>query len=238
MANVTGDRFPQRKGWYSTARVWLSDFNRNAHPGGVGQRRTDRVAVVETHARRQCASRAHGWIFCGVGLAFFFVEIAFIQKFLLFLHHPVLAVAAVLSSFLMFAGLGSYIAGRWRTSLGGRRLVITSVIVIGILGLLYVLVLPDLVFEPLIGAPISVKLAVSIALIGLLAIPMGMPFPLGVTRLDERAEKLIPSAWAINGCASVISAVLATVIAIHFGFTLVVLLAVVLYFLAAVLYEF
>ena len=176
--------------------------------------------------------------FAVLGLAFFFVEIAFIQKFLLFLHHPVLAVAAVLSSFLMFAGLGSYIAGRWRTSLGGRRLVITSVIVIGILGLLYVLVLPDLVFEPLIGAPISVKLAVSIALIGLLAIPMGMPFPLGVTRLDERAEKLIPSAWAINGCASVISAVLATVIAIHFGFTLVVLLAVVLYFLAAVLYEF
>ncbi len=176
--------------------------------------------------------------FAALGLAFLFVEIAFIQKFLLFLHHPVLAVAAVLSGFLLFAGLGSYIASRWQTGRDARRMVITAVIVIGILGILYALVLPDLVFEPLIGAPIIVKLVVSLALVGLLAIPMGMPFPLGVARLSERANKQIPSAWAINGCASVISAILATVIAIHFGFTVVVLLAVVLYFLAAAMFEF
>ena len=176
--------------------------------------------------------------FASLGFAFFFIEIAFIQKFLLFLHHPVLAVAAVLSGFLVFAGLGSYIAGRWQTSWDARNLVTIAVIVIGILGLLYALVLPDLVFEPLIGAPMPVKITVSLTLIGLLAIPMGMPFPLGLARLGERAKKQIPSAWAINGCASVISAILATVIAIHFGFTIVVLLAVMLYFLAAVIFEF
>ena len=98
--------------------------------------------------------------------------------------------------------------------------------------------LPDLVFKPLIGAAIPLKLAVSVMLIGLLAIPMGMPFPLGLARLSEQAKQQIPSAWAVNGCASVISAVLATVIAIHFGFTVVVLVAVVLYFVAAILFEF
>ena len=176
--------------------------------------------------------------FAALGLAFFFVEIAFIQKFLLFLHHPVLAVAAVLSSFLVFAGLGSYIAGHCLTARWAHRLVITAVIAIGILGLLYALLLPELVFEPLIGAPMTVKLTISVILIGLLAVPMGMPFPLGLARLGERMPNLIPSAWAINGCASVISAVLATVIAIHFGFTVVVLFAIVLYFLAAVMFEF
>ena len=176
--------------------------------------------------------------FASLGLAFLFIEIAFIQKFILFLHHPVLAVAAVLSGFLVFAGLGSYLAGRWQTNWDANRLVVIAVITIGVLGLLYALVLPNLVFEPLIGAAMPVKLAVSLILIALLAIPMGMPFPLGLARLGEQAKKQIPSAWAVNGCASVISAVLATVIAIHFGFTVVVLLAVVLYFLAASLFEF
>ena len=176
--------------------------------------------------------------FTALGFAFFFVEIAFIQKFLLFLHNPVLAVAVVLSGFLVFAGVGSNIAGRWQTGPAARYLVITAVVTIALFGLLYALVLPDLVFEPLIGASIPVKLAVSIALIGLLAIPMGMPFPLGLARLGERSEKQIPTAWAINGCASVISAILATVIAIHFGFTVVVILAVTLYVLAAAMFEF
>jgi hypothetical protein len=83
-----------------------------------------------------------------------------------------------------------------------------------------------------------VKLIVSVLLTGLLAIPMGMPFPLGIARLGEQAPKLVPAAWAINGCASVISAVLATVLAIHFGFTVVLLLAFALYVSAAAAFDF
>ena len=156
----------------------------------------------------------------------------------MFLHDPVIAVAVVLSGFLVFAGIGSNIAGRWQTGRAAHNLVITAVLAIIIFGLLYALVLPDLVFEPLIGMTMPLKLAVSLFLIGLLAIPMGMPFPLGLARLGERSKDQIPMAWAINGCASVISAILATVIAIHFGFTLVVMLAVILYFLAAVTFTF
>ena len=176
--------------------------------------------------------------FTMLGFAFFFVEIAFIQKFILFLHDPVLAVAVVLSGFLVFAGIGSNLAAHWQTGRAAHLLVILAVAAIVALGLVYVFVLPELVFKPLIGAPLSVKLAVSLVLIGFLAIPMGMPFPLGLARLGEQAKHQIPSAWAINGCASVISAILATVIAIHFGFTVVVLLAVALYLLAAAMFEF
>jgi hypothetical protein len=150
----------------------------------------------------------------------------------------VLAIAAVLSSFLIFAGLGSYLAGHWSKDQSAHRLVIIATVTIGALGLLYTLVVPNIIFQPLIAASMPVKLVVSLMLIGLLAIPMGMPFPLGLARLSEFAKQQIPSAWAINGCASVISAVLATVIAIHFGFTVVVLIAVILYLLAAVLFKF
>jgi len=48
-------------------------------------------------------------------MAFLFVEIAFIQKFMRFLHHPVFIAAVVLASFLVFAGLGSFWSRRYST---------------------------------------------------------------------------------------------------------------------------
>ena len=71
-------------------------------------------------------------------------------------------------------------------------------------------------------------------LIAPLGFAMGMPFPLGLARLAVDAESLIPWAWAINACASVVAAILATVLAIHIGFAAVIVLAVVLYAIAFV----
>lgn len=190
------------------------------------------------------------WYFGALGFAFFFVEISFIQKFLLFLHHPVLSVAATLGGFLVFAGVGSYIAGRLHgkgSGLGSgpgcnqrsrHQIVFMATVAIVTLGLLYGFVLPSYVFQPLADAAMPVKLIVSVMLTGLLAIPMGMPFPLGIARLGEQAPSLVPVAWAINGCASVISAVLATVLAIHFGFTVVLLIAFALYVSALAAFDF
>ncbi len=62
---------------------------------------------------------------------------------------------------------------------------------------------------------------------------MGMPFPLGLRQVAEDAPGFVPWAWGINGFASVISAVLATLLAIHFGFTAVIVLALLLYLAAA-----
>ncbi|MCH9006138.1 MAG: hypothetical protein IH838_12735, partial [Proteobacteria bacterium] len=66
-----------------------------------------------------------------------------------------------------------------------------------------------------------------------LAFCMGMPFPIGLSRVANNIPDFIPWAWGINGFASVISATLATLLAIEFGFTAVVLLALGLYMGAA-----
>src|SRR6185295_5782771 len=50
--------------------------------------------------------------FLAIGLAFLFIEIASIQRFVLFLGHPVYAIPVVLCGFLFFAGLGSGFAPR------------------------------------------------------------------------------------------------------------------------------
>ena len=63
-----------------------------------------------------------GAYFLALGLAFLFVEIAFIQKFTLFLSHPLYAVAVVLASFLVFAGAGSACSLRLARQAAAREL--------------------------------------------------------------------------------------------------------------------
>jgi hypothetical protein len=101
-----------------------------------------------------------------------------------------------------------------------------------VITLLYVALLP-LLFSLLIGLADGIKIALSIVLIAPLAFCMGIPFPLGLKQLADNAPDFIPWAWGINGFASVISAALATLLAIEFGFTVVVLLALALYASAA-----
>ncbi|SCY57360.1 Spermine/spermidine synthase [Nitrosospira sp. Nl5] len=171
--------------------------------------------------------------FLAIGLAFMFMEIAFIQKFVLFLAHPLYAVAVVLSAFLVFAAAGSWLAERWQKRTASGKHVVMAVMVIGALSLLYLAILPGL-FQALIHLPDAAKIAISVALIAPLAVCMGVPFPTGIMRLARTAQETIPWAWAINGFASVVGAVLATLLAIHLGFAAVILLAVLIYGLAAV----
>ncbi len=168
--------------------------------------------------------------FALLGLAFMFVEIAFIQRFMLFLGHPLYAVAVVLAGFLLFAGLGSRLAGRlaWEA----RRIVVGAAMVITGLALAYLLLLPP-VFHALAGLPDAGRIVVSLALIAPIALAMGMPFPIGLRQLANAAPAFIPWAWGINACVSVVAAVLATWLAMHLGFSAVVVLAVLGYLLAA-----
>jgi hypothetical protein len=62
---------------------------------------------------------------------------------------------------------------------------------------------------------------------------MGMPFPRGIAAL-RGATDLVPWAWAANGSASVISAVLAAMLALSLGFPAVLLVGGAFYLLAAV----
>ena len=171
--------------------------------------------------------------FLALGLAFLFIEIAFIQKFILFLHHPVFAIAVVLSAFLIFAGMGSLWSKRFVKSEQYDKGVKLSVLMIVVIGICYAYFLGP-IFLYFIALPVILKVILSIVLIAPLAFCMGMPFPLGLSRLGEVNPELVTWVWGVNGCASVLSAVLATLLAIHFGFTFVILSALILYVLAAV----
>jgi len=187
---------------------------------------------------RGTGTRMGGYFFL-LGLAFLFVEMAFIQKFILFLSHPLYSVGVVLSGFLVFAGVGSAYSGKvaHRVEQTGRSPIAIVAAGISVIAILYLVLLPVL-FQQLIGLADGIKMVLSVFLIAPLAFSMGMPFPIGLNRVAASAPDFIPWAWGINGFASVLSAALATLLAIEFGFTTVVLLALGLYTSAAVILGF
>ena len=171
--------------------------------------------------------------FLALGFAFLFIEIAFIQRLTLFLGHPLGAIAIVLAGFLVFAGLGSGASARWAEN---RRVPLAGAAIGAIVGVAVIdlLVMP-IVLPLLTGLPLSMKAVLALAMIAPLAFPMGMPFPLGLAAVARSAPDLVPWAWAINGCASVIAVSLASLLAMHIGFVAVVGVALALYAAAAVI---
>ncbi len=199
------------------------------------------IVLPLIYLRRQNTSIVHErvslarvlWYFFAVGLGFLFIEIGFIQKFILLLHHPVYAVSVSLTSFLVFAGAGSAVTQRVVSAGGHGRAARYAIMGIALIAIAYTWLLGPL-FAHLVALPMTLKVLVSVLLIAPLAYCMGMPFPLGLSQLSSAASHLVPWAWGVNGCASVISAVLATLCAIHFGFAVVITLAVLLYISAGV----
>jgi hypothetical protein len=157
--------------------------------------------------------------FVAVGLGYIMVEIAFIQRFVLFLGYPTYALTVVVFLMLLSSGAGSLISRRWfgePTRVGAALGFIVVALAI------YVFALPHLL-EATIGLSFPAKLAMS----GLLLIPlgfaMGMPFPSGLRALSTVSSQAkhgaVEWAWAMNAASSVLGSVLAIVIAVQFGLT-------------------
>ena len=167
--------------------------------------------------------------FVAIGLGYIMVEIALIQRFVLFLGYPTYALTVVVFLMLLSSGLGSLVSRRWFREPTRVGLAL-GLIVAGLA--IYVFALPRLL-DAMIGLPFAAKLFSS----GLLLIPlgfaMGMPFPSGLRALspqqgrprdslgarDSSSEDqgAVEWAWAMNAAASVLGSVLAISIAIQLG---------------------
>ncbi|HEC22271.1 MAG TPA: hypothetical protein ENI95_05070 [Chloroflexi bacterium] len=161
--------------------------------------------------------------FSMLGLGFLFVEIPLAQRFILFIGQPVTALAVVLFAVLLFSGIGSLTAPRWRLRWALAALVgvalATPLLLRG-------------VFALALGWPLAARVAFSVLGLAPLGLLMGVPFARGTALIERLAPGLIPWAWAINGSASVISGVLAVMVALSRGFPAVLWLGAGAYALA------
>jgi len=182
--------------------------------------------------------------FVAVGLGYILVEIAFIQRFVLFLGHPTYALTVVVFLLLLSSGAGSLASRKWVAQT--RRAWRPLIFIVGAI-MLYVFILPGLL-NTLVGLPFAVKLLVSAVLLVPLGFAMGMPFPTGLRALastpvpafpaagkGEFQESAVEWAWAMNAGSSVLGSILAMVIAIQFGLNLTLACGAVAYLTAILL---
>ena len=176
--------------------------------------------------------------FVMIGLGYIMVEIAFIQRFVLFLGYPTYALTVVVFLMLLSSGAGSLVSRRWLAE-PTRVFLALAFIVVALL--VYVFALPHLL-EALIGLPFVAKLLTSALLLVPLGFAMGMPFPSGLRALSpaEDGESharhgAVEWAWAMNAASSVLGSVLAIVVAIQFGLTVTLACGAAAYVLAMLL---
>ena len=181
--------------------------------------------VIRRPAQTDAGSRAERpWyaalgtfvVFFALGIGFLFVEIPLIQQFVVFMGHPTLAFAAVVLALLVFSGLGSLAAPRVP--------VVAGFIVVALGAALYPVLLRPLLASALAASPM-VRLGVAVLSLAPLGFFMGVPFPRALALVEAIDRGLVPWAWAVNGCASVLGSILATMLAVSAGFSVVLAVA-------------
>lgn len=161
-----------------------------------------------------------------IGLSFMLLEITLMQRFTLFLGHPVYAIVLVLAVLLVAAGAGSLASATIAATRYGTVVVFTAIVG---LTFAYAVGLPAL-FRSALATGLPGRMTIGAGLLAPLGFLLGVPFPVGLRRLVAGdAAPAIGWAWAANGCASVLGPIAAVLLAMDFGFLAVMVAAAIGY---------
>lgn len=169
--------------------------------------------------------------FAGLGLSFMLVELSLMQKLSLLLGHPTYSIAVVLSSMLLFSGIGSLTSGLWKGSPKG--LIALAILGVALILAVYIPLIP-VVTDMTLSLPWTARALVAMVLLAPLSFLMGMPFPTGLRMVTTGHRRFVPWAWGVNGVASVLGTVTAIFLAMSYGFNVVIMLAIIIYVTAAI----
>ncbi len=169
--------------------------------------------------------------FLFIGAGYIVIQVALIQKFVLFLGHPTYALTVIIFSMLLSSGCGSF-ASKKLVRYEMRRLV--PVLCIVVLGNILLAFVVSPISESGVALPFPIKVLITVALISPLGFAMGMPFPTGLTLLEGVMPASVRWAWAINAASSVMGSAAAMFLAIYVGLKLTLVIGS-LFYLAALL---
>jgi hypothetical protein len=166
--------------------------------------------------------------FAAIGMGFLTLEIALIQRFVLFLGFPTYALSVVLFALLLWTGAGSLLAGRVRD--GRRALTLALTLACGSIAVTAYGLHPLL--AALIDLAFPARVLVTVLLLAPIGITLGMAMPLGLRRLAALHPRGVAWAWGVNGIFSVVGAATAVLVAILAGFPGATLVALICYLAA------
>jgi hypothetical protein len=170
----------------------------------------------------------YGLFFSAIGIGYFAVEIALLQRFGLFLGHPNYALSVVLAALLVTSGVGALTSSRLPGGEAALRFTAYALAVVILLE--RTLALPLLPQLAGLGFPLRVLIVfLLVAPIGFL---LGSFLPRGIERLKADAPALVPWAWGLNGIFSVLAPVIAVGLSVTWGIEALLLAAIPVYLVA------
>jgi hypothetical protein len=183
--------------------------------------------LLGSRLRAEYGVRSFLLYFIFIGAGYVLIQVALIQKFVLFLGHPTYALTVIIFSMLISSGVGSYFSRRLvgKTSDSGLSTILIAVA--AAVSALAFLASP--ISESGVGWPLALKIVVTVALVAPAGFLMGMPFPIGLARLGALYPRAVRWAWALNAAASVLGSAAAVFFAIYLGLRATVLLGAALY---------
>jgi SAM-dependent methyltransferase len=185
--------------------------------------------VLRVHLPQDTRVRSFLLYFVLIGAGYILVQISAIQRFVLLLGHPTYSLTVIVFSMLVFTGLGSFLSKR---IVGNRPERLRTVLLLAAaeLGLLALVVGP--LTEAAVAWHPTLKIALTIAMVGLPAFSLGVPFPMGLRVLERLHAPSVQWAWALNAAASVLGSATAMLLAITLGLRETMLAGCLCYLLA------
>jgi hypothetical protein len=169
--------------------------------------------------------------FAALGLGFILIEIAVLQRFVLFLGFPTYSLSVVLFALLVSTGLGSALTARLQAPYAPKAL--PAAIAVAVAVGLFIWLSPVL-FDALLHRSLAVRVVATVVTLIPLGLLLGAFFPIGIKTVEAVDARLVPWAWAINGCSTVVGTIAAVMLAMAFGFDTVMLIATAIYLAGAV----
>ncbi|MBI2690273.1 MAG: hypothetical protein HYX27_28535 [Acidobacteria bacterium] len=164
--------------------------------------------------------------FLCIGIGYILIQVALIQKFVLFLGHPTYALTVIIFSMLVSSGCGSFLSGKYIGDDDNKlmRALVLVTILVSMLAFT-----ASYITTGLVGLPLPVKMLITVLLIAPAGFCMGMPFPQGLARLEAFHKPSVRWAWSLNAASSVLGSAAAIFFAIYLGLRETLLLGGLLY---------
>jgi hypothetical protein len=188
----------------------------------------------KTSVRFNSRSSFHVLFAIFIGVGFMILEVTFIQKFLLLLGTPIMALTVILFSILLSSGIGSYVSGKIFSKRPHKSALASIPILAGII-IIYFIYLQQII-ESNITMELSYRIALTFGLLSPAGFLMGFQFPslikmASLISIQNKNEPMLQYdnyhnnknnnttlLWGINIVASVIGTVLAAISAMIVGF--------------------
>lgn len=166
--------------------------------------------------------------FSFLGMGFMMIEVPLIQKFILYLGHPVLAFTYVLAALLIGSGLGGLFSSKKWIDRNIKVFYLPPIIVL-VISVVLLLSL-DFTFKSTSYLDLTGRIIISSILVMIQGFFMGMPFPRGLELMGKSGRSdIIPVMWGVNGVMSIVGSVLSIILSMTIGFTGALITGAVIY---------